>query len=43
MLEVSDVKYRDNKSYVRVMANTVDGTETAGLTKCAFLGSSLGR
>jgi len=43
MLEVSDVEYRDNKPYVRVMANTIDRTKTAGLTKCAFLGGSLDR
>ena len=41
MLEVSDVEYRDNKPYIRVMADTVDRTKTAGLTECAFLSGSL--
>ena len=41
MLEVSDVEYRDNEPYVGVMANTVDRTKTAGLTKRIFVGSSL--
>lgn len=41
MFEVSDVEYGDNEFYVRVMANTVDGTKTAGLTKRVFVGGSL--
>lgn len=41
MLEIPDVEYGDNESYVRVMANTVDGTKTAGLTKRIFVGGSL--
>lgn len=41
MLEVPDVKYRDNELYIRIMANTVDGAETTSLTKRAFVGGSL--
>jgi hypothetical protein len=43
MFEVSDVEYRNNEFYVRVMTNTVDGTKTAGLAKRVFVGGSLGR
>ena len=43
VFEVSDVEYRDNESYVRIMADAVNGTETAGLTKRAFVGGSLDR
>ena len=42
MFEVSDVKYRNNKLYVRVMTNAVNRTETAGLTERAFVSCSLG-
>lgn len=42
MLEVSDVEHRDNELYVRVMANAVNRTKTAGFTKRAFVGGSLG-
>ena len=41
MLEVSDVEHRDNDFYVRVMANTIYGTETASLTKRVLVRGSL--
>lgn len=41
MLEVSNMEHRDNEPYVRVMANTIYGTETASLTKRVFIRSSL--
>lgn len=41
MLEVSDVEHRDNEFYVRVMANTIHGTETASLTKRVLVRGSL--
>lgn len=43
MFKVSDVEYRDDELYVRVMTNTVHRAKTAGLTKCGFVGSSLGK
>jgi len=41
MLEVSDMEYRDNELYIRVMANAVDRIKATGLTKRAFVGCSL--
>lgn len=41
MFEISDVEHRNNKLDVRVMTNAINGTETASLTKCVFVGGSL--
>jgi hypothetical protein len=41
MLEISNVEHRDNELYVRVMADAIDGTKTAGLAERAFVGGSL--
>jgi hypothetical protein len=36
------MEHRNDELYVRVMTNTVDRAQTAGLTKRGFVGGSLG-